>query len=331
VHKVYTVLVVAILISSLLFASPFLSYGAQSQVDATTNVQHQDLYTLQQSKPLVARTGAWQTWNDRLHVKPGQDKRKLLLTFVNGAEGRKQMTGINVTLSGEPFATIKDFDASGKLTRELNGPQLKVGNIPIAVQGFGPSGARVVWKLLTEEIVITAVRPNPFKPGEKVSVQGRNFSEHPEEIKVTVGGKAVKLTSARRNELEMTIPPHFNGGRQDVVVTIGSVKSNVYVVGAKITPTITWIDLLAAPPGQPVVITGTGFSDNPADNVVTFGSIKAHVSSATETSITCEVPDIDFPRWHVPIKVITHGIPSRDNAEIHIDMRVVPNEGIPMH
>jgi len=318
------VLVCMLLVSSLLFSS----YAANSRAHAATKSEYQDLYTLQESKPLVARAGAWQTWNDRLHIKPGKEKRKLVLIFVNGADGRKQMTDIHVNLSRKPFATIKDFDAAGKLSRNLTG-SVASGDIPITVQGFGPSGARLVWKLATQEIIITAVRPNPFRASDKVSVQGRNFSEHAKDIKVLVGDRSVKILSARRGEIQVKMPPDLRGGAHDVVVAIGSVKSNVYRVGAKITPQITWIDVLSSAPSNPVILHGKGFSCTPSDNVVKFGALKAHVKSATETSITCEVPDMDFPRWEVPITVITHGIPSKDHITINIDMRIIPNDHPP--
>ena len=33
--------------------------------------QNSEMAVLQESKPLVTRAGAWHTWNDHIHLKPG--------------------------------------------------------------------------------------------------------------------------------------------------------------------------------------------------------------------------------------------------------------------
>ena len=89
--------------------------------------------------------------------------------------------------------------------------------------------------------------------------------------------------------------------------------------------------MLSSPPHHPVTLKGHGFSSVPKENVVTFGTHKAEVTSATESSITCLIPEMHFPDWQVPIKVTTNGMPSKGKAFIHVDVRVIENEGIPMH
>jgi hypothetical protein len=41
------------------------------------------------------------------------------------------------------------------------------------------------------------------------------------------------------------------------------------------------------------------------------------------------VPEMTFPRWHVPIVVTTNGMPSKERLTINVDQRVIPNEGLP--
>src|SRR5271156_3891055 len=83
----------------------------------STSAKGAELVTVQSSRPLVARTGAWQTYSDHVVVKRGQEKRQLVLTFTNGADGGKKLTDVKVELARKPFATMKDFDASGTFTR----------------------------------------------------------------------------------------------------------------------------------------------------------------------------------------------------------------------
>jgi hypothetical protein len=37
-----------------------------------------------------------------------------------------------------------------------------------------------------------------------------------------------------------------------------------------------------------------------------------------------------FPTWHVPIRVTTNGLTSKDNSFIHVDVRVIENGGLPI-
>ncbi len=298
---------------------------SRAEAPATGN---EEMTTVQESKPLVARTGAWQIYNDHIHIKPGQERRTLLLTFINGAGGREKLTDLRVELARKPFVTIKDFNASGTLSRNLTGT-IGAGNSLLTVHVFGPSGARLVWRLSTQKPKVTAVNPNPFTLADKVTVRGINFSEQAQASKVFVAGKPAKVLSAQGTALQLKLPTDLPGGKHDLVVVVDSVKSNVFKVTARANPQVTWVDFVATAPGQPLVISGKGFSRVASENSVTFGSIKARVVSATETSITCIVPEMQFPKWHVPITVTSNGMPSKGRVTINIDVRVIPNEGFP--
>jgi hypothetical protein len=283
---------------------------------------------LQESKPLVTRSSAWQTWHDQIHIKPGQEKRPLRLTFVNGADGRPKWTDMHVHLAQKPFATMKDFGSSATLSRDMTG-SIRAGNTPLTIQGFGPSGARLTWKLYTQKVTITDVKPNPFALTDTVIVQGKNFSENAKDIRVLIANKPVTVRSASINEVQLTPPSDLSSGDQDLVLIANSVKSNALKVTAKAHPKITWVNFVATAPGQPLVISGNGFSKTASKNIVKFGSIQARIISATETSITCIVPEMRFPQWYVPITVTTNGMRSKERVTINIDQRVIPNEGIP--
>jgi IPT/TIG domain len=288
-----------------------------------------NMVTLQESRPLVARTGAWQTFNDHIHLKPGQEKRSLVLTFINGADGRGKLTDLHVLLSQKPFATIKDFNGTDSFSRKLTGT-IRPGNLLLTVQVFGTSGARLIWKLSTEKVIVNAVKPNLFSLADKVTVQGKNFSENAQANQVLIANKPVQVKTAKSDELELKLPSHLPSGAQDLYVVADSVKSNTFKVTVKEKPKVRWVDFLATSPGQPVVISGNNFSRVPSENIVTFGSIKARVISANETSIRCIVPDMHFPKWHVPITVTTNGMTSKERVTINIDQRVIPNLGHPM-
>lgn len=305
----------------------FVAFG---KTQAVPQLDAEETAILQGSKPLVTRAGAWQSWHDFLHLKPGQEKLPLVLTFVNGADGRPKLTDLRIELERKPFASLKEFAGADSKSFDLTG-KIKSGNTPLLVQGFGPSGARLVWKLTTRKPVITAVQPDPVRLADKIRIQGRNFSEQSGDMSVLFGTVPAKILSSKPTEAELQLPHHIRGGEHDIKVAVHSIKSKPFKVRVKSHPEITFVNLLAAPPGQPLIISGDGFSNDASQNIVKFGSIPAQVVSASQSEITCVIPEMHFPQWYVPIRVITDGMPSNGHAFIHVDVRVIPNEGIPMH
>jgi hypothetical protein len=280
------------------------------------------LVVVHESRPHVARAGVWQTYRDQIHLKPGQEKKQLLLTFSNGAEGRPKMTDLRITLAGKPFATIKDFDQAGNLSRSLNGV-VGAGDTVLTSEVFGPSGARLVWTLLSEKPTVTSVQPNPYGRDDLLTIQGTNFTDNKHSLKVSLAGKTATVVSATETQLQIKVPGHIPAGDQDLVVTVDFSESNAFKIKAR--PNIYWNDITSQSPLQPVMILGRGFSRNLADNVVMVGPHKAHVTAATDTSITFIVPEMNFPVHGLPLNVITNGVASDGNLFIDVDIKVVTN------
>jgi hypothetical protein len=314
--------------AKVLMASTIQSAGLEV-VRESLPIKSDEMAILQESKPLVTRAGAWHEWHDRIHLHQGQEKIRLVLTFTNGAEGRAKFTDLKVQLARKPFATLKDFDGADTLSCNLTN-KLTKGNTALVVQGFGPSGARLNWKLYIQRPEINAVKPNPLSPSDTVHIEGNNFSEHAGDTKVLVANKPAKLSKTQNTELELKVADDSPSGNQDLTVVVHSVESKSFKVFVKGSPHITWVNMLASPPSEPVTLSGTGFSAIPSENIVTFGRVRARVVSATASSITCIVPEMHFPQWHVPITVTTNGMPSKGRATINIDARVIFNEGVPM-
>ena len=288
------------------------------------------MVVLQESKPLVTRAGAWHTWGDHFHLRAGQEKLPLTLTFINGAEGRPKATDLKVTLAGKPFATFQDFGGADTFSRDLTA-KLPVGNSTVAVQGFGPSGAWLKWKLYIQRPVINSVTPNSISGADTVTIKGTGFSDHPERLRVHIGKKEAKPLSSADQELKFKLPAHAPSGNQQLTVSMYTVHSAPFPVAVKGAPRITSLDMLASPPEHPVGITGSGFSPVVSENVVMVGNHKAKVTFASDSHINFIIPTMHFPDWHVPVKVITNGVPSTDKASINVDVRVIINEGVPMH
>ncbi len=300
-----------------------LSLGRVGVVEAKLKVdENNQLVVVHESRPHVARAGVWQTYRDHIHLKAGQEKKQLVLTFTNGSDGRPKMTDLRISIAGKPFATIKDFDENGKFSRSLNGV-VTAGDTVVATEVFGPSGARIVWKLYSEKPAITSVQPNPFGRDDKLTVLGNNFSDNKHSLKVTLAGKTADILAASAGELQIKVPPHIPAGEQSLIVTVDSAKSNAFKVIGR--PNIYWLDITSTSPSQPVMILGRGFSKVASENEVAVGPHKARVVSATETNLTFIVPEMPFPQHHLPLTVTTNGVASKDLLILDVDMRVIPN------
>lgn len=284
---------------------------------------------VQESKPLVTRAGAWHSWGDHLHLKPGQEKLPLIFEMENGAEGRPKATNLQVTLNKKTVADFSQFKGEKTFKLDLSG-KLHAGNNTLKVQGFGPSGAWLKWRLLIKRPVINSVVPNLLTTNDIVTIGGEHFCDHKDRIEVSVGGKKARLMSSSSREIQCKLPADTAAGNQNMTVSVQAVKSEPFVVAVKAAPRITFIDTLSAPPQHSVTLQGDGFSSIASENIVMVGSRSARILSATKSSITFVIPDMHFPTWHQPIKVVTNGMTSKQNIFIHVDMRVIANEGHPI-
>jgi hypothetical protein len=277
---------------------------------------------------MTATTGQWQKWDDYISIKQGQEHAPLNLVFENGSGGGARFSDLRISLAGRPLASIKDF--KGLPTLNLNMTDaIGVGDSLLTIQGYGGIGSRVSWKLVAPKVVVTGVNPNTFALTDKVVVQGRNFAERAAVNQVTIGGKAVGVNNAKKDHLDLKLPQDLPGGKQDLIVTVGTVKSAAFKVTVKAIPEVSSVNMLETAPGQPVVVYGKGFSATASDNEIFFGGVQATINSVTTDSISCLVPELASPQWYVPITVKTNGVDSKGTVTINISQRVIPNEGIP--
>src|SRR5262249_15989896 len=161
------------------------------------------------------------------------------------------------------------------------------------------------------------VNPNAFSLTDKVIVQGKNFAERANGNLVTIGGKPVSVASAKRDSLELKLSKDIPGGKQDLIVTVGTVKSPPFKVTVKGVPEVSSVNFVSTASGQPVVVYGKGFSTNAADNQIFFGGVQAQITSVSSDSISCVVPEMDMPQWYVPITVKTNGVDSTGTVTIN--------------
>lgn len=300
--------------------------GKPVPTGASAGMQSNDQVVLQ-SRDIGSFGAKWQTFSDYLSVPKGCDQLPFYLTFTNGPGGGARFQDLRISLTGKSLGTLKDFSGSGSLTRNLTGA-LGVGDSLLTVQAYGPSGAQLNWKFTTPKIVVTKVNPNSFSPADKVTIEGRNFSDRANVTQVLIDNKPAIVVSAKSTLLQITPPKGLVGGKSNLVVMIGNQKSAPIQVTIKGAPEIQGVNMISTAPGQPLTITGTGFSPVSSENVVMIGPYQAEVVSVSPTSIQCIVPlglDAMSPVYDLPVKVKTNNMESTDPqnvGRINIQSRV---------
>lgn len=289
----------------------------------------ESMHLLQESKPHVTRTGAWQSWGDRIELKAGQEELPLRIDFINGVEGRPRVNRLKAELERAPLISLDDFSKRDSFSVDLTG-KLQRGYSSLTVRGEGKSGARMMWRLFIQGPVITAVNPSLIWPGDEVTIEGKNFSNRKDRDHIWIGKMHVRPSSIEAGKARFKVPQNMTGGKQEIRIEIASVKSGPFGVTVRSHPHISRVNMLASPPHHPVTLKGSGFSPVASENIVTVGNRRAEVTSAGDSHITFIIPEMRFPHWHVPIHVTSHGMPSKGRAFINVDERVIPNEGIPM-
>jgi IPT/TIG domain len=295
----------------------------QAATGATTEKKRkEETVTVQESNKVKSTAKAWQTFEDVITLKPGQDQIPLSLVVTNAG-----YQGIKMMLNGSTLATEKNWKTA-VLTLKMD-DALAVGDNKLTIQAFGGPGATLTWKLTTPKAVITAIKPTTAASNEKVTISGRHFAKTAAGDLIQVGKKYATINSASAKEINVTLPEGLESGKTQVIVSVGGFPSKAFEIVIKGAPEVTGVDLISAPPGQAFTISGKGFSATASDNIVTLGGTPAPISSASTTSLNCTVPEMYFPQWNVPIVVKVGGVSSNDSIKLNIQSRVIPNQGVP--
>ena len=298
--------------------------SAATQASTTTASNEQIVL---QSRDLSSYGSSWQSFSDYLTVAKDWGAIPLFLTFVNGSNETPSFQDIRISLAGKSLATIKDFGRQKTLTRNLTGA-IGTGDSLLSVQVYGKAGSQLSWKFTTPKVTVTNVTPKEVSLNDKITIDGRNFSDRPTVNQVYLDKVKLQVLSAKPTQLTAKLPSTMQGGKGDLTVALGPSRSTPFRLTLRGAPEIDTVDHISTAPGQPLVITGKGFSTVASENQVFFGELPAEIVSCTSTSIQCIVPDPgtnNWPMWNVPITVKTKGIESKDpykKGTINLQLRV---------
>jgi hypothetical protein len=257
-------------------------------------------------------------------LKSGQDGLPLTLTVTNGNANHPAFEAVRLFLAGQPLATDKDFKG-GVLQLKMDGTLSASADNQLIIQAYGVPSAAISWKLTTQRAVLTAVTPDTAGPGDTIKITGRNFSNKVGVSQVWVGDKLCTVTSGNSKTLTATVPANAAPGENKLNVAVGGIAAKPLKITIKGTaPELTGTDIYGAPPGYPITLTGKGFAQNAADNVVTVGGMTASITACSPTSITFLMPELPNQWASVPLAVKTKGIASKNTLQVQPSNRLLP-------
>lgn len=139
-----------------------------------------------------------------------------------------------------------------------------------------------------------------------ITISGQNFSSTPSENVVTLNDVVLTVAAVIGNQLVVTLPAGATSGKIKVAVNGYTVLSADEFTIVNTTPSITSFSPTTAVEGMTttVAITGTRFSTNVSENIVSVNGVPATVVSATATQLMVILPGTITTG---PIKVVVKG------------------------
>jgi hypothetical protein len=185
------------------------------------------------------------------------------------------INGIAATVSSATHTTLKIIVPT----------QATSGRISVTVNDNTAISAS---DLTVLQITITEFSPASGIPGTTVVIGGANFSNLPLNNQVSFNGVTATVLTATQTQLTVKVPESATTGKITVTIAGSTATSQgdfsvLQTVIAGFTPS-------AATVGSAVMITGSNFSANPAENVVKFNDAVATVTSSSNTQLTVIVP-----------------------------------------
>jgi len=160
---------------------------------------------------------------------------------------------------------------------------------------------------------IESIAPSRVRPGEVVTVAGRNFSSEPSGNRVRFeGSREGRVISASPVRLEVEVPevPAAVGrpNRVPVTVTVGGRSSDAFSIAVYQAPRIHGLSPSVAMPGEEIALAGSGWGPGAS---VRFGATDVPVVEVTDSTIKVRVPSITGPPGtSVPVVVSMGADPS---------------------
>ncbi|RJQ92367.1 hypothetical protein D5S19_00970 [Amycolatopsis panacis] len=227
--------------------------------------------------------------------------------FVLGLSALLVLSGVQVPAADAAAAPVPSnpvdysYDAAGQL-KGVTQAGGSTGRYNYDASGNLAS----IDRYASSSVSITSVVPAHAPAGAAVTVSGTGFATTAGGNTVSFNGKAATVTSASATSLTVTVPAGATNGAVTVATPAGSAGSQqAFTVDAPAgVPVVTGFSPAVVTGGATLTISGSGFDTVAANDVVSVGSVRAKVKTATATSLAVELPDYAAPG---PVTVETPG------------------------
>ncbi|MFE0824237.1 RHS repeat-associated core domain-containing protein [Streptomyces sp. NPDC058847] len=205
------------------------------------------------------------------------------------AQGTPESPPAKVGAAAEPTTgnAVYAYDAAGRLVG-VTDPDGETARYRYDEAG----NRRGIDRFASSRLSVLSVVPVSAAPGAEVTLSGTGFSATAADNTVMFGDSTAEVSEASATRLVVTVPDGADDGT--VAVTVGgtTAESAENFTVASAGPAITSVEPPAGPAGTEVVITGSGFATEAADNLVRFnGGTLAELVGVTDTALTVRVPE----------------------------------------
>ena len=243
--------------------------------------------------PADAGTGPVTVKVDGMEAK-GQDFKYQAISAIKPLSGG---ANTRVAIRGSGFETTPEgniIDFNGKPATVVSATETEIvvqapeevttGPVSVNINGQKITGPAFT---VVGKPVINIVSPLSGPQGAVMTITGDIFSTVLNENKVFINDVEIPVTTASKNQLQLTLPGGTGSGSVRVVVNDQATEGPQFKDQTLGISGITPDNGLA---GTNITITGTGFSTVGAENIVSINGVPATVTTATETSLVLTAP-----------------------------------------
>jgi hypothetical protein len=186
--------------------------------------------------------------------------------------------------------------------RSLLGDQRFVALV-VAVLVLLP-GTWLANRLFFSDPRVDSIRPPQGEPGQTVTLTGRRFAGDAADNVVWFGDRSSNASSSSARELQVRVPPGVRPGKLGVRVETPSGRSGSVPFVAWEPLRIFRVDPPGARPGDPIVVTGSGFGEGVS---VKVGGLAAQPVSVEPGALRFVMPEVPGPVGGVHPVVVSMG------------------------
>jgi hypothetical protein len=163
------------------------------------------------------------------------------------------------------------------------------------------------------------VNPPRVSPGQRLTIQGKNFASQPQDITVRFDGRPGRVVHASGDQIQVEVPADLSTtpGRDTVIsVTVTTRGSDTAPLKVAVyqPPEVQRLSPDVAMPGDEVVLSGRGWGSGAR---VLFGAAEAEILQVTPQSLRVKVPVLAAPGASVPV-VVSMGVDRSQPAPLLI-------------